>query len=118
MLSSLLTTRKWSQRYFYDKMSETIAKTPHSEGGSSTTSVSSSIFCFKYANGRRYHADRFRRADYFMPNDDPEQERLDLYHHIFLTLLGGKLSTAPLDNPQRALDVGTGTGIWAIDFAE
>lgn len=53
-----------------------------------------------------------------MPNDEVEQERLDFYHHIFLLLLGGKLYTAPLDNPQRVLDVGTGTGIWAIDFAE
>lgn len=97
---------------------ETAQSLYYSEGGSSTTSVSSSIFCFTYANGRRYHADRFHRADYFMPNDDSEQERLDLYHHIFLTLLGGKLGTAPLDNPQRVLDVGTGTGIWAIDFAD
>ena len=53
-----------------------------------------------------------------MPNDEAEQERLDLFHHIFLSLLGGKLYTAPLDNPQRVLDVGTGTGLWAIDFAE
>lgn len=53
-----------------------------------------------------------------MPNDELEQERLDLYHHMFLIMLQGKLHTAPLDNPQRVLDIGTGTGIWAIDFAE
>ena len=53
-----------------------------------------------------------------MPNDEKEQDRLDLYHHIFLLLLGGKLYTAPLENPQKVLDVGTGTGIWAIDCAE
>lgn len=53
-----------------------------------------------------------------MPNDEAEQDRLDMYHHIFLSLLGGKLYTAPLENPHRVLDVGTGTGIWAIDFAE
>lgn len=76
------------------------------------------MFEFTYANGRRYHSDRFRHADYFMPNDENEQERLDLYHHLFLQLLGGKLYTAPLKNPQTVLDVGTGTGIWAIDFAE
>lgn len=40
-------------------------------------------------------------------------------HHIYLLLLGGKLFLAPVDpNPQRVLDFGTGTGIWAIDFAE
>lgn len=53
-----------------------------------------------------------------MPNDEPEQSRLDLYHHIFLMILGGQLYTAPLDHPQRVLDVGTGTGIWAVDFAD
>jgi len=53
-----------------------------------------------------------------MPNDEGEQERLDLYHHMFLQLLGGKLYSAPLQNPQHVLDVGTGTGIWATDFAE
>ncbi|KAF8476801.1 S-adenosyl-L-methionine-dependent methyltransferase [Kalaharituber pfeilii] len=87
-----------------------------------TTSLSSSIFSFTYANGRRYHSDRFNRANYFLPNDENEQERLDLLHHIFLLLLGGKLYTAPLENlsngVQKVLDVGTGTGIWAIDFAD
>lgn len=33
-------------------------------------------------------------------------------------LLGGRLFNAPLKNPQKVLDLGTGTGIWAIDFAE
>ena len=53
-----------------------------------------------------------------MPNDENEQDWLDLYHHIFLTLLEGKLCAVPLKRPQRILDVGTGTGIWAIDMAE
>jgi len=34
-------------------------------------------------------------------------------------LLDNELYLAPIgDNPQRVLDVGTGTGIWAIDFAD
>ena len=92
----------------------------HFNSGESTatTSITSSVFDFTYANGRRYHSDRFHRADYFMPNDEGEQERLDFYHHMFLQLLGGKLYSAPLQNPQRVLDVGTGTGIWAIEFSE
>jgi len=55
-----------------------------------------------------------------MPNDEIEQDRLDLYHHIFLMFLGGRLYTAPLDTIQlsRILDVGTGTGIWAVDIAD
>ena len=53
-----------------------------------------------------------------MPNDEGEQDRLDLYHHMFLMVQGGKLYTAPLNKPHRVLDVGTGTGNWAIDFAK
>ena len=30
----------------------------------------------------------------------------------------GKVCFAPLRDPQQALDIGTGTGIWAMDFAE
>lgn len=89
-----------------------------SGNGSSTTSVGSSVFSFTYENGRRYHSDRFSKAEYYMPNDEKEQDRLDLYHHIFLTMNKGKLYMAPLENPQKVLDVGTGTGIWAIDFAD
>lgn len=33
-------------------------------------------------------------------------------------MLDGELNLAPVKNPQRVLDLGTGTGIWAIDFAE
>ncbi|KAJ5678962.1 methyltransferase [Penicillium macrosclerotiorum] len=33
-------------------------------------------------------------------------------------LLKGELHLAPVKNPVRVLDLGTGTGIWAIDFAE
>jgi methylase of polypeptide subunit release factors len=43
---------------------------------------------------------------------------MDLHHEIMLQSLGGALHKAPIgSNPQRILDVGTGTGIWAIDMA-
>lgn len=54
-----------------------------------------------------------------MPNDEQEQDRLDLLHHIWRLALGGALFRAPITkNPQRILDFGTGTGIWAIDIAD
>ncbi|RGP66590.1 hypothetical protein FLONG3_8786 [Fusarium longipes] len=40
-------------------------------------------------------------------------------HHYLTVLLDGQLYLAPIgDNVQKALDVGTGSGIWAIDFAD
>lgn len=82
-----------------------------------TTSLASSIRNYEYSNGRRYHG--YRSGAYVLPNDDEEQDRLDLLHHIFLLMLGGKLINAPLKaSPHRVLDIGTGTGIWAIDFGD
>ncbi|KAM6516473.1 hypothetical protein FALCPG4_014656 [Fusarium falciforme] len=89
-----------------------------SEGSvSETSSINSSILDYRYKNGRRYHA--FREGAYFVPNDEEEQTRMDLVHHIYSLILDGSLYLAPIgDNPQRVLDLGTGTGIWAIDFAD
>lgn len=40
-------------------------------------------------------------------------------HHVYLLLCDNKLHLAPIGkNPQRILDIGTGTGIWAMDMAE
>lgn len=84
---------------------------------SSTTSLASSVFNYTYENGRRYHA--YHTGEYPMPNDAKEQDRLDLKHHVFKLVLRGKMFRAPCGpNPQRILDVGTGTGIWAIDVAD
>jgi len=48
----------------------------------------------------------------------PWSTSLDLHHAVMSLLLDGKLHLAPLDAPQRILDIGTGTGIWAIDVAD
>ena len=67
-----------------------------------------------YENGRRYH--RFREGTYNFPNDDVEQEREDMKHAMVKLLCSQKLHFAPIgDYPQEVLDVGTGTGIWAIE---
>ncbi|KAH7353554.1 S-adenosyl-L-methionine-dependent methyltransferase [Plectosphaerella cucumerina] len=60
--------------------------------------------------------------EYHFPNDDIENERLDFQHHIFYLSLDGKLGLAPPNDPGatvgRVLDLGTGTGIWAMDFGD
>lgn len=84
---------------------------------SSTTSINSSILLHRHENGRRYHA--YKDGKYLGPNDDTEQERLDLQHHLFSLTFSSKLHLCPLPKRlHRVLDVGTGTGIWAIDFAD
>jgi SAM-dependent methyltransferase len=75
-----------------------------------------SIQNYHFENGRRYHT--FREGAYLIPNDEKEQERLDLSHHIFKLILRDRLYQAPLlSSPRHVLDFGTGTGAWAIDFA-
>lgn len=45
----------------------------------------------------------------------PKTDRLDVLHHIFRLVHGGDLCQTQLEHPQRILDIGTGTGIWAIE---
>lgn len=77
---------------------------------SESTSIASSVFDHQYENGRRYHS--YKAGRYFAPNDEREQERLDLLHHIQSMVLHGELYKSPLQEPQRILDIGTGTGMW------
>ncbi|KAK1543883.1 methyltransferase domain-containing protein [Colletotrichum paranaense] len=85
------------------------------ESNASTT-LASTIRDFNFENKRRYH--KFKEGRYAFPNDDAEQEREDMKHSMVVTLCGGALHSAPLENPQKILDVGTGTGIWAIDMGD
>ncbi|KAI5845283.1 S-adenosyl-L-methionine-dependent methyltransferase [Morchella snyderi] len=85
--------------------------------GTDTTSLSSSITKYRYENGRRYHA--YSDGKYWAPNDDKQNGQLDIFHHIYSLVLEGDLFRAPIGNdPQNILDLGTGTGIWAIDMAD
>ncbi|KAJ4186399.1 hypothetical protein NW755_007694 [Fusarium falciforme] len=89
-----------------------------SEPASSTTSITSSILEYRTVHGRRYHSDRGDAA-YWAPNDEQQNESMDINHHQLTLVLGGKLYLSPLKQDiQRVLDIGTGTGIWAIDFAD
>ncbi|KAI6775362.1 hypothetical protein HG530_002120 [Fusarium avenaceum] len=84
---------------------------------SASTSIGSSVRDYMFENGRRYHS--FRAGAYNFPNDDVEQEREDMKHAMVRLLSGQKLHFAPLgDSTQTVLDIGTGTGIWAIEMGE
>ena len=82
-----------------------------------TASLTSSIERYPIENGRRYHA--LKDGSYVMPNDESELDRLDLMHQMIRVVMRNRLFFTPLgDRPERILDVGTGTGIWAIEMGD
>ncbi|KAH7040752.1 S-adenosyl-L-methionine-dependent methyltransferase [Microdochium trichocladiopsis] len=87
-----------------------------SEVSSVTTSLRSEGYEFRYENGRRYQS---ANGTYHLPNDVQEMDRLELQHLIWIEIAGGRYHLAPLKDARltHVLDVGTGTGNWAIEFA-
>ena len=54
-----------------------------------------------------------------MPNDEAEQTRLAITHQIYLPALDDQLMLGLIPrSAKRILDIGTGTGDWAIGIAE
>ncbi|KAH8195851.1 hypothetical protein TruAng_009981 [Truncatella angustata] len=47
-----------------------------------------------------------------------ELERHDWQHEIMCAVHGGRLHLAPILRPRKVLDIGTGTGKWAVEFAK
>ncbi|GAB1729871.1 hypothetical protein NU195Hw_g2254t1 [Hortaea werneckii] len=92
------------------------ADSGYSEAALSTASLRSSIFDYEEEYGRSYHA--FRAGKYMLPNDEGEQERMDIHYHSLRLVLGNKHFFAPLEYPMSVIDIGTGTGIWAMDVAD
>jgi hypothetical protein len=82
-----------------------------SDAGS--TSLSSNVYRHEYEHGRRYHA--YKHGRYPVPNDGPEQNREDMKHAMMKELTDGRLFYAPIgEYPQKILDMGTGTGMFAV----
>lgn len=62
-----------------------------------------------------HHSHGYQAGKYNFPNDDKELNRMDIEHQNQLLQLDNKLHLAPLQDPKAILDLGTGTGIWAIE---
>ncbi|KAK1148707.1 hypothetical protein N8T08_008592 [Aspergillus melleus] len=103
-------------------------ETDYPSTDSTSTSLASSILQYEYRHGRRYahasstpssHSILATGGTYYFPNDQPEQDRLDMIHHVFYRLLGDRLFLAPIDlTGKRVLDIGTGTGTWPLDVGD
>lgn len=110
-----------SSQHSTNHISASLSPSQNSISTSSSTSPNSKQeqgkdYTFQHAHGRRYHG--FDQETYWLPNDTQEIDRLDLQHYIWRLTLSGPLYLAPLPkNVKTAIDIGTGTGAWAIDLA-
>ncbi|KUJ06286.1 S-adenosyl-L-methionine-dependent methyltransferase [Mollisia scopiformis] len=88
-----------------------------SSAGSLTETLASTIARGIEEHGRTYAA--YGNEEYGLPIDEEELDRIDMSHAKYSMLLEKRLFVAPINpQPQRVLDIGTGTGIWAIEMAD
>ncbi|KAJ3946373.1 uncharacterized protein N0V96_004734 [Colletotrichum fioriniae] len=81
------------------------------------TSLASRVMKHSHEGGRRYQS--FLQGIYPLPNDETEQFREEMKHQLVKRLLDENDYLAPIgDHPQKILDIGTGTGLWAVDIAD
>ncbi|KAJ4361281.1 hypothetical protein N0V85_009421 [Neurospora sp. IMI 360204] len=108
----LLPGAHWGQQ----EVDEDNDSTPGSDADSSTASIASSILHYRNVLGRTYHSDSVTDTEYWGPNDAKANEMLDIFHEALVRLFDGKLYTSPLNEKEieNAIDIGTGTGVWAI----
>ncbi|QSZ36771.1 hypothetical protein DSL72_006654 [Monilinia vaccinii-corymbosi] len=57
-------------------------------------------------------------ASYHFPNDVNEQDRLESQFDMLKCVFSGRNYFAPLSDPRYILDIGTGTGQWAIQMGD
>lgn len=119
MPSGVLSGAHWLQQGFPEIDADEEGSTLGGDIESSTASISSSILNYRTINGRTYHSDSITDGEYWGPNDEKHLGALEIYAHGLFLMVGEKLHQAPIkDEIKQAIDIGTGQGYWAIDFAD
>lgn len=118
-VSGVLSGAHWLQQGLPEVDEDELDSTLGSDVESSTASISSSILNYRTVNGRTYHSDSVTDGEYWGPNDEKHLNALEIYAHGLFLMLDEKLHQAPLkDDIKYAVDIGTGQGYWAVDFAD
>ncbi|ORY64007.1 S-adenosyl-L-methionine-dependent methyltransferase [Pseudomassariella vexata] len=110
VLSNIDSLPNMSPPLHIEDQVDSVGHYPHEKGSTIPDPLSYS------EHGRTFQA--YKQHKYDLPNDAVEQDRLDLGHSLWRMVMNDTLHWAPVDKPSRVLDIGTGTGIWAIEFAE
>lgn len=116
-MDNILPADHWQQQGLEDDNDSSLGE--DDDNASSTASLSSSIMAYRTLHGRRYHSERVTDNHAWTPNDDKMSESMDIIHHEHQLISNGKLYYAPIKpDVSKILDIGTGTGMWAIDMAD
>ncbi len=87
--------------------------TKNSQPGQEPLQQAQSDEQFQWLGERRH----MHNAPYVLPSDSQEINRLDFQHFMLRQTLRGNY-VAPIRNPATILDVGSGTGRWAVELAQ
>ncbi|SPO02767.1 related to methyltransferase [Cephalotrichum gorgonifer] len=109
---SRLPRRFLETRPTFKVMGDSVMEEGSIDMAASTRSLMEQYLDYNEENGRRYC------GTYFMPNDELEQTRMYLSHQVYLHMFKGAPTTVALEDPKLILDIGTGTGDWAIQIGE
>jgi hypothetical protein len=66
------------------------------------------------------HGRSYTGGNYWVPNDEKQENQLDIKHHLYRLILGGQLYLAPIgENPRKVLDIGTAKefGLWNLQIS-